>query len=335
MKKRYIGLILMQICFFAAGAFWGSISTGIARPEWVWSIGNPVDNQLKYYSVAYKDGWLVGAYSPNDGQGEAVVSFSLDAQTGQAGKWWAPGEWESVSGFVGGLVLTEAGTYPTVFKAPAGGGQLEPIFRGDREDMYAFAGLGAQETGLVLFGSRRDKGGWVSDLNGSRLTSEMRDADGTPIFGWDATRYENKLVVGATLGLDRYNEPAAGRLCLWDGSGWTVKASNIGGILEVTTLEYDPGALWMTTAWGEVVRTVDLDGFEVKFQAERGHDVRLIETGGHLVAWSAAGVLYEDWQEVARIPGVEYLALAEGPDGVLGGTAIIDGVTRWVRAERR
>jgi hypothetical protein len=327
MTRPRICLVCWQVLLYLLAIYAGSILTGTARPEWVWSIGNPIDNQRQYYAVAYdprEGGWLAGAYSANDGKGEAVVSFSSNAQAGQVGRWWAPGDYESVSGFIakdGRLwVLTEKDNGPTVFNAPAGGGKLEPLWSADHRDQYLFDG-----DGVVCIGSNRlDQGGRLAWMDGGEFTPPMFDETGRALFAWDALQFNGKWVAG-TAKARAYNEPDGGRLLALGPLGWEITSYRGSGVIDIFPLN---GGLGLTTALGQEYWTKDLQTFEQTYQGDPGHNLWRIEAGGRVLHYTGAGS-FEGGQ---KVPNADFMALAASPEGVLGGTVLVDGTSYWIRA---
>lgn len=320
MKKYFLCLFTLAVFFCGR----------VLAQEWTLTVGQPVDNQLEYFSVAYlpDQGWVSGAYSAHDGDGPAVVSFSPDGQTSQPWKWTSRDKVESVSGFVYQdgqlLVLTEDDTSPTVYRAPEGGGQLEAVWEAQQRDMYLFDG-----DDIVCIGSNRlDQGGRLAWLDGTEFTPAMYDEAGKALFAWDALQFNGQWVAG-TAKAKQYNSPDGGRLLSLGASGWEISPYRGDGIID---LSLGDGGLYLTTAQGRELFTTDLVNFEQTFSGDPGHNLwRVVTADGHPLHYSGAGSFWWGGGYI-KIADADFMTLAEGPDGVLGGVVQIKGTSYWVHA---
>lgn len=315
----------------------GSIFTGRGLPM-TGQVGPVMDSSHAFHSIIYdraSASWFAGAYTQaGDVEGPALVARSADGLAWDSRFATSDGPVESISGFVAqdGLVwaLSEASTSPALYAVPSSGGPLEPIWAAERLDMYLLGGPSAQAAGIACVGSNRDVGGYLVDMAGNVLTPELRDLDGHPLFAWDAMEWKGAWVAGTSRGIGEYHGDWAGKLAVLKDGAWEITPYAGAGIVQVTTLESDPSALYLCTTYGEIQRTTDLRHFTKYFQAEPGSDVRLWEVEGKVVEVSAAGVVYENGKEVWRTEA-DFLSLAPGPDGVLAGIVNKDGAAYGVR----
>lgn len=300
--------------------------------EWVLTVGQPVDNRLKYYAVAWSEpeqGWVAGAWHKS-GEGSLVVSFSADGQTSQPWKWSSGDLVESASGFAfteqGMIVLTEAPTRPGAYLAQAGGGSLTRLWSAEQWDMYLFDG-----EGVACIGSNLSKqGGKLSWLDGTVFTPPMYDETGWGLFAWDALYFNNTWVAG-TAKAKHYNSPDGGRLAALRDSGWEITPYRGAGVIDVFTVG---AGLGFTTATGHEFYTEDLINFKESFHGDEGHNLWRVESSGQVLHYSGAGSFW--WGGgYTKIADADFMFLADNGKGELGGVVEIEGITYWVRASQK
>jgi hypothetical protein len=324
-----------------------------ARPSlggWRYEIGKPFPYSA--WSVCH-DGsaWYIGSY-----RGGGWIARSTD------GREWEP-HWlrlpvdpsthESVSLFIPGEghlnILTEDAAGPEVFVWWLEEERLERLARFGGGMMYALGGPAAASRGWagISTGLRRNIGGrlirWDADLNRwTYWTPEARESNGHPLLIWDATRFRGEVLAGCGLGLQGYFQEWAGRLMRLADDRWLpVPIPAMGSVVRLTRVSSDPDALYLSTAWGELWRTTDLQHFTRWQRAAYGvgigggHDLVLFDLGGWRVSVSAKGIIFLERQEVLRIPEMEFLAVApaevNGRWILAGPGRFSDGRTRPVR----
>ncbi len=324
------------------------LAAGPVHAGWEYELGEPLGFRA-YTAFHWRDAWLIGSYGAG----------GLVARSDPWGRNWQR-DWlrlpvagrlhESVSVLFPTLaddglnLATEDGDGPQLYTWWSREQRLHLTQQWRDGTLYALGGPGAAAEGWLCISSglRRDIGGRLARWNGERWdywTPQARDTDGRPLLIWDAAEALGWVVAGAALNLGRYHEEFAGRLLRLGAGGWEVLPTPpMAGVVRLVQLSVDPGWLYLATSWGEIYRTSDLEVFELwqRLDYDRNQDALLFEIEGQRVSVSAAGRLYVEREEVLRIPGVRFMAVAPGrlPDGrwaLVGPCNLRDGSTRPVR----
>lgn len=182
---------------------------------------------------------------------------------------------------------------------------------------WALAGPSAAGQGWVALSEGRPR-----RANGARLTKWGSDRwePITPIIPglmvWDAAPWQGGYVLGASVGEGRYLEEWAGRLVLATGQTWRlVQIPAMAGIIRTYRFDSWPGRLWISTTWGEIWWTDDLESFTLWHRGDYGHNAFLHEIGGRLFVASSGGKVWEyrdpeaPGELVAEIPGTVFMSL--------------------------
>lgn len=188
---------------------------------------------------------------------------------------------------------------------------------------WSLAGPSAASRGWMALSEgrpRRDIGSWVAQWSAQ---GNDRWEPITPIIPglviWDAVSWRDGVVLGCSVGDGRYLDEWAGRLVLVQGRDWKlVNLPAMAGVIRVAELESWPGRLWISTAWGEVWWTDDLDSFSLWHREDYGkqRNAFLHELGKQLVVTGALGKVWtyvtpeSPAELVIDIPNTEFMSLS-------------------------
>ncbi len=206
---------------------------------------------------------------------------------------------------------------------------------------WALSGPSAASRGWVALSEGRPhriSGGWLAAWGHDRWEQITPTIQGLTI--WDATPWRNGLILGCSVGEGQYLDEWSGRLVLVQGQDWRlVNLPAMAGAIRVTSINSWPGRLWITTAWGEIWWTDDLEHFTLWHREDYGRqrNAFLYEIGGSLVVSGARGKVwvYSNPEAVAQlvvdIQETEFMSLSPvklpNNDWCLAGPMTMNGAT--------
>ena len=197
---------------------------------------------------------------------------------------------------------------------------------------YALGGPEAAVQGIaaVSTGHGRLKGGvlcrWQIDA-WKPITSELWH-EGQPCLIWTSAEFNGRKLAGASASTSHYNAPGVGLLAEWANGAWhIIPIPTMAGIVRLTQLAGDPGALYLSTTHGAIWRTADLTEFALYHQGNGTHgDAWIFEIDGSRVVACAGGQVWDDGQLVIDRERTAWMSPIKItlPDGreVLAGTIV-------------
>lgn len=262
-----------------AGSYEGNGMVYVLEPDTLtWRAWRELPVSIGHESVSY--------FVPVDG-GAGVNIFTEDHHGPECYTAWAP-DWR-------------------VFRTPA---------EAPRQSMYALGGpeSAAQGWAAISAGHGRKQGGVLAawDRDAWRPFTFGLWLEDVPALIWTAARYSGRILAGASVGTRDYLAGDVGLLAEWAGDRWRIiPAPVMAGVVRLTQLESDPGALYLSTTHGEIWRTTDLASYELYHRGYGEHgDAWVFELDQRRVVVGALGQVWEDGALVLDIPGVEFMTVA-------------------------
>lgn len=208
--------------------------------------------------------------------------------------------------------------------APASWGNEYPWALGGPEmERYGWIGLsdgrpGAREGSCL--------GTWDFGYNRWACFTPKIKIDGIPPVLWDATYFQGKIVIGASMGHGAYKNADAGRVIAIEGEQvYVLPFPKDGGVVRVLPWN---GKLILTTITGHAYETEDLVTYKKLPYENSGTDMFLLAYNSQLILHSR-GKVWIDGDLVLDIPNVDFLSLAvcKTPDNKfrLGGPITLNG----------
>lgn len=205
---------------------------------------------------------------------------------------------QSIDSGAGMNAWTESGAGAQCWTAWRGQGWKWRLTQSFAPWPWTLAGPSAASLGWVALSEgrpRRDSGSWLAKWDawgGDRWEPITPVIPGLVI--WDAAPWQGGIVLGCSIGGGQYLTEWAGRLVLVNGQSWRlVQIPAMAGVLRTYRLDSWPGRLWISTVWGEIWWTDDLERFTLWHREDYGHNAFLHEIGSRLVVASSGGKVWE------------------------------------------